>query len=144
MATVATLEPTSAELLAAAARDGLLWVDTDDADRPVGFLLASLDPGRAHVEQVSVDPAWSRRGIGAGLIEHLDDWAAGRGLHELTLTTFADVPWNAPYYQRLGFGIVPPSELTGEQRARAGANAAGPLGAWPRVTMRRAVRERVR
>jgi GNAT superfamily N-acetyltransferase len=144
MAAVADLEPISAERLSEAARNGLLWVATDAGDRPVGFLLASLGPGRAHVEQVSVDPVVGGRGIGAGLIEHLSDWAAGRGLGELTLTTFADVPWNAPYYRRLGFRAVPPAELTGEQRARARANATGPLGAWPRVTMRRAVPEAVR
>jgi GNAT superfamily N-acetyltransferase len=119
-------------------------VDTDEADRPVGFLLASVGSGRAHVEQVSVDPGHAGRGIGAGLIEHLGDWAADRRLQELTLTTFADVPWNAPYYRRLGFRVVPPDELTSEQRERARANDIGPLGAWPRVTMRRAVPERVR
>jgi len=32
-----------------------------------------------------------------------DEWAETKRLAGLTLTTFAEVPWNAPYYDRLGF-----------------------------------------
>ncbi len=144
MPTVAALDPAPAEHLDDAARAGLLWVDTDDGDRPRAFLLASVEPGCAHVEQVSVDPVWAGRRIGAALIEHLAAWAADRGLAELTLTAFADVPWNAPYYERLGFVRVPESRLRAAERERARRNAEGPLGAWPRVSMRRPVRVAVR
>jgi hypothetical protein len=30
----------------------------------------------------------------------------------VTLTTFRDVPWNAPFYARLGFRILEPSAWT--------------------------------
>jgi hypothetical protein len=33
----------------------------------------------------------------------LHAWAQRHGLAALTLTTFTDVPWNMPYYERLGF-----------------------------------------
>ena len=37
------------------------------------------------------------------LIEHVAGWARAHGSPALTLTTFTEVPWNAPYYERLGF-----------------------------------------
>ena len=30
----------------------------------------------------------------------------------VTLTTFRDVPWNAPYYERLGFRTLAADEIT--------------------------------
>ena len=35
-----------------------------------------------------------------------------RGLAAVTLTTFRDVSWNAPFYARLGFRIVEPGSLS--------------------------------
>ncbi|BAJ32680.1 hypothetical protein KSE_69210 [Kitasatospora setae KM-6054] len=35
-----------------------------------------------------------------------------RGLRALTLVTFRSVPWNAPYYLRLGFRELPAADLT--------------------------------
>lgn len=44
--------------------------------------------------------------MGAALIDHLAGEARAQGHAELSLTTFRDVPWNAPYYARLGFREV--------------------------------------
>ncbi len=38
-------------------------------------------------------------------------------MEALTLTTFRDVPWNAPLYQRLGFELLTGPEI-GERLAR--------------------------
>jgi GNAT superfamily N-acetyltransferase len=140
MSAVADLEPAPTDELTDALSRGQLWVSTDDGDRPTAFLVASVTPSAAHVEQVSVSPTAARQGVGAALLDHVAAWAAERGLAELTLTTFVDVPWNAPYYERLGFVRVADGDLRPEERERARRNAAGPLGAWPRVTMRRPVR----
>ena len=141
MDAVTRYEPTPAERVAQLVDAGQVWVATDDAgsgDGPVvGGILVSVEEGAAHVDQVSVHPAHAGRGHGRALLAAAERWARGRGLPAMTLTTFADVPWNAPYYRRLGFGVVPEAELSPEQRRRAAQNAAGPLGAWPRVTMRR-------
>lgn len=59
--------------------------------------------GRAHPEQVSVLPEHSRRGCGSALVKASCSEAARRGYAEIALRTFADVPWNAPCYARLGF-----------------------------------------
>ena len=79
---------------------------------PVAYLVAELVDGDLHMEQVSVHPDWARRGVGRALMEHAAGGAAGGGLPALTPTTFADVPWNAPYYERLGFRPLPEAELT--------------------------------
>ncbi|WP_067437274.1 GNAT family N-acetyltransferase [Nocardioides jensenii] len=68
-----------------------------------GFAHVVEEQGGAHLEQIAVRTALTRRGIGSALIEACCAEAAARGHTELTLTTYADVPWNAPYYARLGF-----------------------------------------
>jgi len=91
---------------------GRAWAAVDDHDDPIGFIVADLVDGAAHIEQVSVHPAHARQRIGAMLIDHLAGWAARRGLPALTLITFRGVPWNAPYYERLGFRELTAAEIT--------------------------------
>ncbi|EPT9379076.1 hypothetical protein ACVTO6_001298 [Proteus mirabilis] len=40
------------------------------------------------------------------LIQTVKNEAKLQQFNAVTLTTFRDVPWNAPYYQRLGFHIL--------------------------------------
>ena len=68
--------------------------------------------GCVHVEQLSVDPGNARRGLGRALLDHAAEQAAAAGVPALTLTTFADVPWNAPYYVRCGFRVLEDGEVT--------------------------------
>ncbi|MFD4294322.1 GNAT family N-acetyltransferase [Rhodococcus sp. NPDC058505] len=103
----------------------------------VGYACAEVVDGGAHLEQVSVDPRWSGRRLGAALIEAVAAWAVDRGDRRLTLTTFVDVPWNAPYYRRLGFEPIPDSDLGPQLRAVRAAEAAHGLDAWPRIAMQR-------
>ena len=118
-------------------RGGLAWVAVDGGDRPVAYLIADRVDGNLHVEQVSVDPAHARRGIGRALIEHVADLARAEGVRSLTLTTFADVPWNAPYYERCGFRRLADDELTPGLRAIREWEAEHGLDRWPRTCMRR-------
>ena len=121
-------------------RAGRAWVDTDELDRPIAYLLLDVIDDSAHIEQVSVHPSHAGQGKGRQLIEVAAEWAKQQRFSMLTLTTFADVPWNAPYYARLGFEIVPSSELTpGLQDIRQHEASAG-LDVWPRVAMRRPLR----
>lgn len=99
-----------------------------------GYLLAEPVDGALHIEQVSVHPDHARRGIGRALIEHL---AAGTDAPALTLTTFADVPWNAPYYARCGFRPLADHELTPGLREIRRKEAEHGLDRWPRLCMRR-------
>ncbi len=139
MAEIADDEPFSVPELAVYQRDGRLLVAVDGLDVPVAYLAWEPVDANAHVEQVSVHPDWARRGIGRELLEELDRRTADAGFPALTLTTFVDVPWNAPYYARLGFVELGGDELGPQLRAIRAAEARRGLDRWPRVAMRRAV-----
>ncbi|MCZ2403884.1 GNAT family N-acetyltransferase [Paenarthrobacter sp. Z7-10] len=73
---------------------------------PVAFArLEELD-GQAHLEQLSVHPDWARQGIGRALVHAAVAWARESGYRVLTLSTFADVRFNAPFYMSCGFVAV--------------------------------------
>jgi GNAT superfamily N-acetyltransferase len=118
-------------------RAGRAWVDTDEFDRPIAYLLLDVVDGSAHIEQVSVHPSQAGQGKGRQLIEAAAEWANQQGYVMLTLSTFAHVPWNAPYYARLGFEIVPPDRITPGLREIRQHEASAGLDAWPRVVMSR-------
>lgn len=137
MDAVADDEPPPLDVLAAAARAGRILVLADDLGTPVAYVLTGAVDGAVHVEQLSVDPAYARRGLGRILLEAVAERAGAAGASALTLTTFVDVPWNAPYYRKLGFVAMEDGELTaGLRRIREDERARG-LERWPRVAMRR-------
>jgi GNAT superfamily N-acetyltransferase len=118
-------------------RAGLAWVAVGPADEPVAYLVADLVDGGLHVEQVSVHPRCARRGIGRSLLQRAAAHAVATGSPALTLTTFAHVPWNAPYYRRCGFRVLDEHGWTPGLRALREREAAHGLDRWPRVCMRR-------
>ncbi len=71
-----------------------------------GFIVTEPFSRELHVWEFDVHPAFQRRGIGAGLLRAAQIDARNSGFKALTLTTFRDVPWNAPFYERLGFEEV--------------------------------------
>lgn len=117
--------------------DGLVvagYVIVDVLDRPD---TGSGEGRSAHIAQVSVDPRFAGRGLGAQLVDHVAAHARQEGLDAVTLTTFRDVPWNAPYYQRRGFRMLGDDELgPGLRRVRDDEAALG-LEPAVRVCMRR-------
>lgn len=101
-----------------------------------------LDPrgGDAHFEQLCVRPPAQRRGLGARLLHAAYGIALDAGADRLTLTTFADVPWNAPWYARHGFEPMPeplPAALAAvrEAECRCGLDAGGPRLALARAIL---------
>jgi GNAT superfamily N-acetyltransferase len=132
-------DPGTVEELVPYADGGRAFVSVDADDTPVGYLILDLVDGAAHIEQVSVHPDYARKGLGRALIEHAASWASARDLHSLTLTTYVHVPWNGPYYERLGFRYLTTDEETPGLRAiRARERALG-LEVWPRTSMRRSL-----
>jgi len=103
---VADDEPMSIETLVSYAGDGRSWVAIGEDGAPCGYLLVDDVDGAAHVEQVSVVPAWQGQGVGRALIDRAEQWAAATGRAAVTLSTFADVPWNRPLYEHLGFRVL--------------------------------------
>ncbi|KUP27146.1 GNAT family N-acetyltransferase [Kocuria rhizophila] len=118
------------------ASDGRVRVATV-SNEVVGYALAVVRDGSAHLEQVSVHPDHAGQRIGADLIDAVTSWARDRGDDRLTLTTFADVPWNAPYYRKLGFRALPDDAL-GPQLA-AELSAERMRFTAPRIAMARDV-----
>ncbi len=108
-------------------------------DPAVGFVAVELVDGVAHVDQLSVLPDHGRRGIGRALLEAAIGWAVGTGHTELTLTTYRDVPFNAPFYRTLGFEVVT-EPSPGLAALREYERAVGLDGFGPRVAMRRTLR----
>jgi GNAT superfamily N-acetyltransferase len=82
---------------------GLARVALDEAGTVIGFITLALVDGAPYVDQLSVHPTAMRRGIGTRLLRVGIDWAGAR---PLWLTTYAHLPWNAPYYERFGFTVV--------------------------------------
>jgi predicted N-acetyltransferase YhbS len=109
---VAEDEPLPLDFLRAQQRLGLVWVVADENDRPVGSAATRELDGALHIEEISVHPAHGRRRLGKRLIETLCDWAGRQGYTAVTLSTFRDVPWNAPYYARIEFRALEESELS--------------------------------
>ncbi|SJM60776.1 probable acetyltransferase [Arthrobacter rhombi] len=69
----------------------------------VGFVHVLEAEGLAHLEQMSVARAYGRRGYGRLLLDAALDEARERGYDRISLRTYADIPWNAPFYARAGF-----------------------------------------
>jgi len=137
MPQIADDEPLPLDVLAGYYQAGRAWVATDATDTATGYLLADVVDGNLHIEQVSVHPRHARRGVGRALIDHLADHARATGVAALTLTTFADVPWNGPYYMRCGFVALSENNLTAGLRGIRQSEAAHGLDRWPRMCMRR-------
>lgn len=137
MPEIAGDDPEPLPVLAEYQQDGRAWVYVTPDDQPVAYLLVSEVDGHAHIAQVSVRPDHARRGLGAALIERAADWARSAGMTTMSLTTFTEVPWNGPYYARLGFTVLPRDRWTPGLRAiRAEEDARG-LDRWPRAVMTR-------
>ncbi|MGW7072408.1 GNAT family N-acetyltransferase [Streptomyces sp. NPDC054855] len=137
MAAIADDEPPGIALLEEFRRAGRAWVATEGDGTPVAYLLSEPVDAAEHVEQVSVHPRAARQRIGGALIEHTAGRARAAGSQSLTLTTYTDVPWNAPYYARIGFRVLADAELTPGLREIRAHEAELGLDRWPRVAMRR-------
>jgi len=70
---------------------------------PIGFVTVEVVDRAAHVWQLAVLTSMQRRGVGRALLAAVCDWARDQGYKAVTLTTFRDVPWNGPFYEKLGF-----------------------------------------
>lgn len=92
---------TPAEAWRPALDAGTLWI-ADDGE-PVGFLGATRHGRRLHIDEFDIRPSHQGRGLGRRMLGEVIGWARGEGLESLSLTTFAHIPWNAPFYASCGF-----------------------------------------
>lgn len=131
-------DPLDDERLLAWIDGGQAWVTVVNG-APVGFVVVDLVDGNAHVEEVAVDPRFEGAGHGSALLDTVVSWAADSGRRAVTLTTFADVAWNRPWYERRGFRVLEPTHAGPELTARVQHEEAEGLPADLRVCMGRTV-----
>jgi GNAT superfamily N-acetyltransferase len=131
--------PSDLDTLREALAANCLWVAVDGNDVPVGFAYARAVEDHLYLQELGVLRSHQRHGIGGRLIEAVYEAAGERGFAAATLSTFADVPWNAPYYERLGFERLPHASLTPGMREIEAEEAAFGLDVSRRVFMRRKV-----
>jgi len=75
-------------------------------NRLAGFLVTEPFRRELHVWEMDVHPDFQQRGIGSGLMRACLIDARNSSFRAVTLTTFSDLPWNGPFYARLGFEEV--------------------------------------
>jgi ribosomal protein S18 acetylase RimI-like enzyme len=125
MEDIADGDVTPASILEARAAIGQLYVAIDKAGIVAGFLIWSAKDGLAYIEEVSVHPDHAGHRLAARMIDQLADDVKGRHA-ALTLATFRDVDWNAPYYARLGFielqhkAVGPQHQISWKEQAKNG------------------------
>lgn len=94
-----------------ASDSGLLLVATSQ-HVVVGFAMAQEQDGSLHLAVMAVHPDHGKRGLGRELVMAMIHEAARRKSPGVTLTTFEDLPWNAPFYRKTGFRVLSDSELS--------------------------------
>ncbi|WP_169753910.1 GNAT family N-acetyltransferase [Photobacterium aquae] len=81
-------------------------------NKVVGFICISNinEESAIHVSEFAVDYTYQKRRIGFQLINVVIELAKKKH-KSITLTTFSNVPWNAPFYEKLGFVTIDKSQL---------------------------------
>ncbi len=130
-------QTTPLAVLAAAQSASRLWVALSRAGDPEGFGLVEPLGSRLHLEELDVLPEHGGLGIGTALVDAIERWARANRFREIALTTFRDVPWNAPFYQKLEYEIVGEPDLDTVFLAWLKGDGARGLDQTRRVVMRK-------
>lgn len=133
--------------VAPASRQARFWHAFDDGaimvvDAPpasvAGFVAVFPLDEEAFVAQLSVRRANQGRGLGRRLMLSAEQWARDQEFAGLTLTTFRDVAWNAPFYASLGFSeVAADATRPGLKAEREHETARGLDAVGPRIAMRK-------
>lgn len=126
---------TTVEELEAACRAGHLFV-AESASDLVGFAYCETQGDDLLLGELDVLPDHGRRGIGRALVETVLAHARETGFVSVVLTTFRDVPWNAPFYRSMGFEVVEPAAWTQAMRDLVRHESERGLSPESRVVMR--------
>lgn len=82
---------------------GGCWVAADKSGRISGFLAGEAFNDALHICELSVSSDVQGKGVGSALVKAAIGWAEAKGKSAVTLSTFRDVAFNAPWYARMGF-----------------------------------------
>jgi N-acetylglutamate synthase-like GNAT family acetyltransferase len=113
-----------------------VWVCARGSSLAGAIILSALRK-TAYVEELAVRRDCGRRGIGTRLVGRGIIWACEKELDSIYLSTFASVPWNAPFYRKLGFTDIDPDRWTSAMRRIRRTEEAQGLKVSERVFMQR-------
>jgi len=112
---------------------GLVWV-VEANGQLVGFGACEAFDDALHLWELAVRREAQGQAIGRRVVEAVATEARRRAMPGVTLTTFRDIPWNAPYYERQGFRVLAETELNARLTAVLANEAA--RGLTERCAMR--------
>lgn len=135
MPEIGNAEPTDSAALAALLDEGAFWV-AELAGAPVGFLAAGTRSGQYVILQISVARSGQGSGVGARLMDTAMAHGRASGAADVVLTTFRDIPWNAPWYARFGFVEIAEGERSQVVRDMQAHEAAHGLDMSRRCALR--------
>ncbi len=119
-------EPLPLDLIRERFQAGQVWVAIDNQDAVVGFAITREVDDTLYLQEIDVNPEHGQKGIGSALVNAVCSWAKLQDYRAVSLSTFRHIPWNAPFYSKLGFRISDESELTiGLQQIRLQEREAG-------------------
>ncbi|NIT42525.1 MAG: GNAT family N-acetyltransferase [Gammaproteobacteria bacterium] len=79
---------------------------------PLGFAMLAMEkqrmfkPRRAHLLAIAVFPEYQRKGIGSGLLGHIEDLARKYDVRGIQLWTATDNTQAISFFQKAGFKII--------------------------------------
>lgn len=105
---------------------GQVWVAVDQQDTVIGFAVTREVDDTLYLQEIDIEPKHGQKGLGYALVDTVRSWAKLSNYDVMSLSTFRDLAWNAPFYSKLGFRILDESELTaGFQQIRRQEREAG-------------------
>lgn len=117
--------------------EGWSWIAEGERAGPVAFAAATLESEELHLWELAVHIDHQRQGIGRALLQRLLFEAAAAAIPAVTLTTFRDLRWSAPFYRSMGFELVGPGQLDPRLAGLLAEEARKGLPAARRCAMRR-------
>lgn len=132
---IAASDPSPESFYRSLPKGSLVLVATENA-KIVGFSVGLIVDGQAYLREVSVRRSQAKQGTGKRLVDGITQWASAQGFHTVTLTTFRDLPFNGPFYGKLGFKEFVPDDAWPELCAIREKEKRSGLDILPRIAMR--------
>jgi GNAT superfamily N-acetyltransferase len=98
------------------------------------YMLAEIDR-QSYLKQISVDPQYGSKGIGTKLLLNALHTAKSQGHNYVTLTTYRDINFNAPFYRKNGFEEFTPDDTWPELSKLRAEEKSSDLEKLPRCAM---------
>jgi len=92
-----------------AQKEGLLWI-AETNNKIIGFAFVEALNSGFVLSEIDVLPLFGKKGVGSQLLKEVLKHVKRSGHKKLFLTTFKEIPWNYPFYQKWGFNLLNPGE----------------------------------